>query len=70
LLALRPRTVVPGHGDPVGPAFVAAQRAELAEVAALHAAVARGSLSAAEAARRSPYPDVPWPVAPDAPPLR
>jgi glyoxylase-like metal-dependent hydrolase (beta-lactamase superfamily II) len=61
LLALRPRTVVPGHGDPVDPAFVAGQRAELAEVAALHAAVAEGALSAAEAARRSPYPDVPWP---------
>jgi glyoxylase-like metal-dependent hydrolase (beta-lactamase superfamily II) len=60
LLALEPRTVVPGHGDPVDPAFVSAQRAELAEVAALHAAVAEGSLSAAEAARRSPYPGVPW----------
>jgi len=61
LLALQPRTVVPGHGDPVDPAFVAAQRAELAEVAALYAAVADGSLPAAEAARRSPYPNVPWP---------
>jgi glyoxylase-like metal-dependent hydrolase (beta-lactamase superfamily II) len=61
LLALGPRTVVPGHGDPVDPAFVAAQQAELAEVAALHAAVADGSLPAAEAARRSPYPGVPWP---------
>jgi glyoxylase-like metal-dependent hydrolase (beta-lactamase superfamily II) len=64
LLALRPRTVVPGHGDPVDPAFVAGQRAELAEVAALHAAVVQGALSAAEAARRSPYPDVPWPERP------
>jgi glyoxylase-like metal-dependent hydrolase (beta-lactamase superfamily II) len=64
LLALQPRTVVPGHGDPVDPSFVARQRAELAEVAALHAAVARGALSAAEAARRSPYPDVPWPAHP------
>lgn len=62
LLALRPRTVVPGHGDPVDPAFVAGQRAELAEVAALHAAVAEGTLSAVDAARRSPYPDVPWPL--------
>ncbi|MFC5287431.1 MBL fold metallo-hydrolase [Actinokineospora guangxiensis] len=26
LLALRPETVVPGHGEPVGPRFVAAQR--------------------------------------------
>jgi glyoxylase-like metal-dependent hydrolase (beta-lactamase superfamily II) len=61
LLALRPRTVVPGHGDPVDAAFVAGQRAELAEVAALHAAVAAGTLSGAEATRRSPYPDVHWP---------
>ncbi|MBW0112694.1 MBL fold metallo-hydrolase [Pseudonocardia sp. KRD-182] len=29
LLALGPRVVVPGHGDPVGPAFVAVQRDEL-----------------------------------------
>jgi glyoxylase-like metal-dependent hydrolase (beta-lactamase superfamily II) len=64
LLALQPRIVVPGHGDPVDPPFVATQRAELAEVAALRAAVARGSLSAAAAARRSPYSGVPWPVRP------
>ena len=62
VLALRPQVVVPGHGDPVDPAFVAAQRAELAEVAALHAAVAAGELDAATAARRSPYPNVPWPA--------
>ena len=37
LLALGPRTVVPGHGDPVDATFVAAQRAELAELAALWA---------------------------------
>jgi glyoxylase-like metal-dependent hydrolase (beta-lactamase superfamily II) len=61
LLALEPRTVVPGHGAPVDAAFVAGQRAELGEVAALYADVAEGSLSAAEATRRSPYPDVPWP---------
>jgi glyoxylase-like metal-dependent hydrolase (beta-lactamase superfamily II) len=63
LLAMGPRTIVPGHGDPVGPEFVAGQRAELAEVATLHAAVAQGTLPAAEAARRSPYPDVPWQAA-------
>jgi glyoxylase-like metal-dependent hydrolase (beta-lactamase superfamily II) len=66
LLALRPRTVVPGHGDPVGVAFVAGQRAELAEVAGLYAAVGRGSLPPAAADRRSPYPGVPWPR-PDSP---
>lgn len=62
LLDLSPRVVVPGHGDPVDAAFVAGQRSELAEVAALHAAVAAGTLDAATARRRSPYPDVPWPV--------
>ncbi|MHA6630542.1 MBL fold metallo-hydrolase [Pseudonocardia sichuanensis] len=61
LLELRPRVVVPGHGDPVGAAFVDRQRAELAEVATLHAAVGRGEITATEAARRSPYPGVPWP---------
>ena len=63
LLALRPTVVVPGHGDPVGPSFVSGQRAELAEVAALHAAVAAGRIDAAGAARRSPYPAVRWPAA-------
>jgi glyoxylase-like metal-dependent hydrolase (beta-lactamase superfamily II) len=61
LLALHPAVVVPGHGEPVDPEFVAHQRTELAEVAALHAAVAAGELDAATAALRSPYPDVPWP---------
>jgi glyoxylase-like metal-dependent hydrolase (beta-lactamase superfamily II) len=61
LLGLGPRVVVPGHGDPVDRAFVAEQRDRLTEVAELHAAVARGDLEAAEAAARSPYPDVPWP---------
>jgi glyoxylase-like metal-dependent hydrolase (beta-lactamase superfamily II) len=61
LLGLAPRLVVPGHGNPVDAAFVAGQRAELAQVAALHAAVGRGELDAAAAQARSPYPDVPWP---------
>jgi glyoxylase-like metal-dependent hydrolase (beta-lactamase superfamily II) len=60
LLALHPEIVVPGHGEPVDPAFVAAQRAELAEVAVLRAAVAAGRIDAATAARRSPYPDMLW----------
>ena len=64
LLALQPTVVVPGHGDPVDARFVRRQRAELAEVAALHAAVAAGELDAAAAARRSPYPSVPWPSPP------
>ena len=63
LLALHPAVVVPGHGDPVDPAFVTAQRAELAEVAALHAAVTAGRIDAATAGRRSPYPDLLWAAA-------
>jgi glyoxylase-like metal-dependent hydrolase (beta-lactamase superfamily II) len=38
LLTLRSEIVVPGHGDPVDRAFVAVQRAELAEIAARSAA--------------------------------
>ena len=39
LLALGPATVVPGHGEPIDAAFVAAQRAEIAEVTRLCPAV-------------------------------
>lgn len=35
LLALNPRVIVPGHGEPVDPAFVARQRGDLAERAEL-----------------------------------
>ncbi len=61
LLALAPRTVVPGHGDPVDPAFVASQRDDLARVAELWSAVERGDLPAEAAARSSPVPGVHWP---------
>jgi glyoxylase-like metal-dependent hydrolase (beta-lactamase superfamily II) len=61
LLALRPRTVVPGHGDPVDAGFVAAQRSDLARVAELWAAVRRGALTPTDADRASPVPGVPWP---------
>ena len=64
LLALQPAVVIPGHGDPVDTAFVEAQRAALAEVAALHAAVGTGRLDARAAERRSPLPGVPWPQRP------
>ncbi|WP_338051693.1 MBL fold metallo-hydrolase [Pseudonocardia acidicola] len=60
LLALGPRTVVPGHGDPMDPGEVAEQRDALAEVAALHAAVGAREIDAGTAERRSPYPGVPW----------
>ena len=64
LLALSPAVVVPGHGDPVETAFVEAQRAALAEVAALQAAVAAGELDAGTAEQRSPLPGVRWPTRP------
>jgi glyoxylase-like metal-dependent hydrolase (beta-lactamase superfamily II) len=57
LLALAPATVVPGHGEPVAPDFVATQRAELAQVARLCAAVAARQLTEAEAAAAGPYPE-------------
>ncbi|GEL20641.1 MBL fold metallo-hydrolase [Pseudonocardia asaccharolytica] len=60
LLGLGPRIVVPGHGEPMTPAEVADQRDALGRIAALHAAVATGSLDAAEAQRRSPFPGVRW----------
>lgn len=57
LLAMAPETVVPGHGDPVDPAFVRDQRDELAVVAELYRAVHGGELSVEEALARSPYPE-------------
>lgn len=56
LLQLRPNVVVPGHGDPVGPEFVRAQRAELAILAGLCRAVDQDSITSQEAVERSPYP--------------
>lgn len=56
VLRLGARLVVPGHGEPVNAGFVAAQRDELAAVAALCAAVAAGDLDEASALARSPYP--------------
>ena len=61
LLALGATALVPGHGDPMAPEQVAAQRAELAVVAGLYAAVAAGQLDPAGAERRSPHPGVSWP---------
>jgi glyoxylase-like metal-dependent hydrolase (beta-lactamase superfamily II) len=57
LLALRPATVVPGHGDPVGAQFVETQREELRRVAELRQAVQTGRMSVEEALRRAPYPE-------------
>jgi glyoxylase-like metal-dependent hydrolase (beta-lactamase superfamily II) len=55
--ALAPPTVVPGHGDVVGPGFVAGQRDELAAMAALCRRVAAGELPAAAAVRAAPFPN-------------
>ncbi|WP_436760537.1 MBL fold metallo-hydrolase [Streptosporangium sp. V21-05] len=49
--------VVPGHGDPVGRAFVVAQHAEISALARLCERVIAGLLSAADAVRLSPYPE-------------
>ena len=57
LLSLDPAVVVPGHGEPVGAAFVRTQRDELHVVAELVRAVSAGELTEDEAARRSPYPE-------------
>jgi glyoxylase-like metal-dependent hydrolase (beta-lactamase superfamily II) len=54
LLRFAPRTVVPGHGHPVGAEFMAAQRDALATLADLCRSVQAGELSAEEAVRVSP----------------
>ncbi|MFC7342245.1 MBL fold metallo-hydrolase [Saccharopolyspora griseoalba] len=56
VLALKARTIVPGHGDPVGPEFARGQRDELARLAELCAAHRAGRLTAPEAVRDSPFP--------------
>ena len=55
LLQLGPHTVVPGHGDPVDAQFVAAQRDDLATLAAVCRAVQAGELDATGALRASPF---------------
>ncbi len=55
LLRLDPEIVVPGHGNPVDAAFVAAQRDELAALAALCRAVRTGELDTARTLRASPF---------------
>ncbi|MGH3998592.1 MAG: MBL fold metallo-hydrolase [Pseudonocardiaceae bacterium] len=54
LLQLDPKIVVPGHGDPVDAQFVAAQRDDLAMLAALCQAVQVGELDTASAIKASP----------------
>jgi glyoxylase-like metal-dependent hydrolase (beta-lactamase superfamily II) len=59
LLVENPDTVVPGHGDPVAPGFVATQHAELLTVARLCHAVLAGITTDAQALTDSPYPAEP-----------
>lgn len=56
ILALRPRVIVPGHGDPVGPEFVATQRETLAILIGLRARIDAGELAEDDALARSPLP--------------
>jgi glyoxylase-like metal-dependent hydrolase (beta-lactamase superfamily II) len=48
--------VVPGHGEPVDAAFVAAQRADIAAVVELAAAHVAGSVTLEDVLRDSPFP--------------
>ncbi|QUQ68122.1 MBL fold metallo-hydrolase [Kutzneria sp. CA-103260] len=47
--------VVPGHGEPVDAAYVAAQRADIAAVVELAAAFAAGSITLKDVLRDSPF---------------
>ena len=51
-----PGVVVPGHGDVVDPAFVAAQHAELVAVAELATAYVSSDVELEEAVTQGPYP--------------
>jgi glyoxylase-like metal-dependent hydrolase (beta-lactamase superfamily II) len=56
ILALVPRVVVPGHGEPVGAEFVRHHRDGLRELIALKAAVGRGETTEAAAVAAARYP--------------
>jgi glyoxylase-like metal-dependent hydrolase (beta-lactamase superfamily II) len=55
LLRMTPRTVVPGHGDPVAAEFVAAQRDHLSVLADLCRAVLAAELTHDAAVSLSPF---------------
>lgn len=57
VLALDADVVVPGHGDPATPEFVATQRDEIALLAELCRGVHAGELTEPAALARSPYPE-------------
>ena len=54
ILALRPRIVVPGHGEPVNAMFVAALRADLVSISALRKDVLAGRRTVGDAVRLAP----------------
>ncbi|MEV8615252.1 MBL fold metallo-hydrolase [Amycolatopsis sp. NPDC051373] len=56
IIALDPRIVVPGHGEPVDPGFVREHRDGLRRLNELKAAVVAGASGADEAVAASPYP--------------
>lgn len=57
LLALRPGTVVPGHGYPADASLVEEQRDELHQLSALFRAVKAGRMTVEKALPHSPYPE-------------
>jgi len=57
ILALRPDTVVPGHGSPVDVSYVEEQRDQLHQLSALFRAVKAGRMSVEEALPHSPFPE-------------
>ncbi|WP_410658186.1 MBL fold metallo-hydrolase [Amycolatopsis sp. lyj-112] len=57
ILALEPRIIVAGHGDPVDGPFIEKHRDGLRELLALKTAIAAGDLTTDEAVVRSSYPD-------------
>ncbi|HET8776138.1 MAG TPA: MBL fold metallo-hydrolase [Candidatus Limnocylindria bacterium] len=59
LLGLVTGAVVPGHGDPFGPAFAERQVTELAALAELCRDAASGAIGMDEAIQRSPFPAEP-----------
>ncbi|MBB5802877.1 glyoxylase-like metal-dependent hydrolase (beta-lactamase superfamily II) [Saccharothrix ecbatanensis] len=56
ILALAPRVVVPGHGEPVDVAFVTKHRDGLVRLIGLKNAIAAGEITHSDALAHSPYP--------------
>lgn len=56
VIALKPTTLVPGHGDPVTADFASIQREEIAQIAELCRLFQEGRITTEQAIERSPYP--------------